>query len=64
MLLQIRAGIRAGNVGYFRRAAAGDDLPASNAALWPHVDHPIGGGYKFDMMLDDDHRIALVNQAL
>jgi hypothetical protein len=40
--------------------AFGDHLIA--AALRPHVDDPVGAVLHFQIVLDDHHRVALVNQ--
>jgi hypothetical protein len=42
--------------------AFGDHLAPAVAALRPHVDDPVGGLHHFQILLDDDHRVALVDQ--
>ena len=41
-----------------------DDLAAAVAALRTHVDDPVGGLHDFEIVLDDDHRVALVDQLM
>ena len=40
------------------------DPSAAGSALWTDVDDPVGGFYDFEVVLDDDHRVALVGQAM
>ncbi len=42
--------------------AGGNDLPAAIAAFGTDVDDPIGGFDHIEVMLDDDDRIALIDQ--
>ncbi len=39
------------------------DQSAAVAALGAHVDHPVGGLDDVEVVLDDDHRVALVHEA-
>ena len=39
-------------------------LPSPGAALWSKVDEPVGRTNNIEIVLDDDHRVALVNQAI
>ena len=43
--------------------ALGDDQTAAVAALGAHVDDPVGGLDDIEVVLDDDDRVALVDQA-
>ena len=47
----------------FRRAL-GDHHSAACTTLGPHVDHPVGALDDIEVVLDDDHRVALVHQPL
>ena len=40
----------------------GDDFAAAVAAFGAEVDDPVGGLDDFEIVLDDDHRVALVDQ--
>ena len=42
--------------------ARGDDFAAGVAAFGAEVDDPVGGLDHFEIVLDDDHGIALVGQ--
>ena len=53
-----------GCAGDLLRGALGDDQAAAGAALRAHVDDPVGGLDDVEVVLDDDHRVALVDQAL
>ena len=44
--------------------ALGDHLAAAGAALGPHVDDPVGGLDDVEVVLDDDDRVAGVDDAL
>ena len=44
--------------------ALGDDQAAARAALGAHVDDPVGVLDDVEVVLDDDDRVALVDQAL
>ena len=41
-----------------------DDVPAGLARARPHVDDVVGGADRFGVVLDHDHRVAEVAQAL
>src|SRR5882757_11467904 len=45
----------------FRRTP-GDDFAAAVAAFGAEVDHPVGGFYDLEIVLDDDHGISLRHQ--
>src|ERR1700730_8168267 len=45
----------------FRRAP-GDDFAAAVAAFWAEVDHPVGGFYHFEIVLDHDDGVSLRHQ--
>ena len=49
-------------VGDLLRRALGDHRPAAGATLRTHVDHPVRGLDHVEVVLDDDHRVALVDQ--
>ena len=44
--------------------AGEDDLAAAIAAFGPEVDDPVGGLDDFEIVLDDDDRVALVDQLM
>src|SRR5678815_652098 len=44
------------------RRAGRDDLAAAVAAFGAQVDHPVGGLDDFEVVLDDDNRVAAFNQ--
>ena len=44
--------------------ALGDDLAAVHAGAGAHVDQPVGGAHRLLVVLDDDHGVAEVAQAL
>ena len=44
--------------------ALGDDLTAAEATLGPDVDDPVGVLDDVEVVLDDDDRVALVDEAL
>ena len=50
--------------GHLLRGAGGHHLPAAPAALGTQVDDPVRVGDDIEVVLDDDHRVALVDQAL
>ena len=39
-------------------------MPASGAALRPEIDHPVGGLYHVEVVLDDDDRVAVIAQSM
>ena len=45
-------------------AAFGDNLAAAVASFRPKVNYPIGFGNQVEIMLDDDDRMARINQTL
>ena len=56
-----RGSLRRGD-GFGR---AGDhDLPSPISAFRPEVDDPVGGLDHVEVVLDDDHRVARVDQAV
>ena len=46
------------------RRALGDDVPAVDAGAGPHVDDIVGGADRVLVVLDDEHGVAEVAQAL
>ena len=44
--------------------ASGNDAAAAVAAFRPEVDHPVGGLDDIQIVLDDDHRVSRVAQAV
>src|SRR5262245_51656056 len=44
--------------------ARGDDLSSSLAAVRSQVDHPVGGRDDIEVVLDDEHGIAEVGEAM
>ena len=46
------------------RHSLGDDLAAGFASLGAEVDHPVCGGDKVEVVLDDQHCVAAPDQAL
>ena len=52
----------AGQPGDLFGRAGGDDLAAAVAALGAEVDDPVGGLDDVEVVLDDDHRVALLDQ--
>ena len=51
-------------LGHFLRCAGDHYLAAPVTALRPEVDQPVGSLYHIEVVLDDDHRIALFDQAV
>ena len=49
--------------GDFFRRAGGDDFAAALAAFGAEIDDPIGGFHHVEIVLDDDHRVAQIDQA-
>ena len=49
---------------YFFRRAFGNDLAAAFAAFRAKIDDPVGGLDHIQVMLDHDHRIAMVAQPM
>ena len=46
------------------RCAFGDHFAALDAALWPHVDDPVGGLDDIQVVFDHDHAVALFDQGV
>ena len=44
------------------RGALGNDGSAARSALGAEVNNPVGGLYNVEVVLDDQHRVALINQ--
>src|SRR5690242_6252261 len=60
--LQERAGVAALLPDDLLGRACRDDLAAGVAALGAEVDDPVGGLDHLEIVLDDDHGVALVDQ--
>ncbi len=61
-LFEVFAGGGVGVLGEVFRGAGGDDLTAVLTAFGTHVDNPIGGFDDVEVMLDDDHGIAAIDE--
>ena len=61
---QEMTGMRAIDLYDLLRRSACDDQTAAVAALGTHIDHPVGGFDHVEVMLDHDHRVAGVDQAV
>ena len=61
---QIVGGDAAGRVEHVLQRAGGDHAAAVDAGAGPHVDDVIGGADRVLVMLDDEHGVAEVAQAL
>jgi len=48
--------------GDFFWGAGDDDLPACRASFWAKVDHPVGRFDDVQIVFDDEHRVALVDE--
>ena len=53
------AGVDSGNIF---RAALGNDEASPAAAFWPEIDQPVGGLDDVEVVLDDQHGVALIDQ--
>ena len=60
--LEKRARVAPLHLDQVLRRARGDDLAAAVAALGPEVDDPVGRLDDLEIVLDDDDRVALVDQ--
>ena len=56
------AGVAGLDLGDVLGRALGDDRAAAGAALGAHVDDPVGGLDHVEVVLDDEHRVARVDQ--
>ena len=61
---QVLARRRTGVAGDLLGRALGDDPAAAVAALGPEVDDPVGGLDDVEVVLDDEDRVAAVDQAM
>jgi hypothetical protein len=61
-VLQVAAGPAGLDLGHVLGRAHGDDLAAAVAAFGTEVQQPVGGLHDVEVMLDDDHGVALVDQ--
>ena len=55
-----RAGVAGGDLRHLLGRPLGDDPAAPVAPLGPQVDHPVGRLDDVEVVLDDDHRVALL----
>ena len=62
-LAQIHAGVIAFDGGDLFGRAGGDDLPAPLSPFGAHVDDPVGRLDHLEVVLDDDHGVAQVDEA-
>ena len=62
--LQKLPGVAARRLHDILRRALGDDLAAAIAAFGAEVDDPVGGLDDFEIVLDDDDRVAVVDEAV
>ena len=46
------------------RCPSGDDLPTSITAVRPQIDDPVGALDHLEVVLDDGHGVALVDQTI
>ena len=61
--LQELSGVGGLAGGDLFRRAAGDDFAAAGAAFWAEVDDMIGAFDDVEVVLDDDHALAIVDEA-
>ena len=61
-MFEIFAGGGVGVMGEIFWGAGGDDLTAVLAAFGTHIDNPVGGFDDMEVMLDDNHRVAAVDE--
>src|SRR5690606_34652750 len=62
--VEVGGGEALGALEDFLERALGDDLAAVDAGAGAQVDHPVGVADRVLVMLDDDHGVAEVAQAL
>ena len=55
-------GVTCGIRGDLFGGAGGDDLAAAAAALWAHVDDPVGGFDNVEVVLDDEEGAAAFDE--
>lgn len=60
--LEVLARVALGVLSDLFRRAAGDDLPALVAAFRAHVDDPVGDLDDFQIVLDDEDAVALIDK--
>src|SRR5690349_16832008 len=63
-LLHILAGQRSFGVAQIAGSPLEDDRTALMAAFGSHVDDPVGVANHIEMVLNHDHRIAAIDQAI
>ena len=59
-MASVGAGVRAHSL----RRPFHQDTSSAFAAFWPQIDDPVGGLDDIEVVLDDDHGVALVAQAV
>lgn len=64
MFSQIGGGEGFWMAGNLFWCARGDDLPAIKPAAGAHVDEVIGSGNQIEVVFDDDHRIAELDELI
>src|SRR5690349_24675129 len=62
--LQVAAGIARLDVDDRLRRALRDDPAAARAALGTEIDDPVGGLDHVEVVLDHDHRVAVIAQSM
>jgi hypothetical protein len=63
-LLEIAPRMGGGMFRYLLRSTRDDDLAALVAAFWTEIDDPIGAANHVEVVLNHQHRIALIDQSL
>src|SRR5712692_7482747 len=61
---QVLSGVARRHLGHLLGRAGGDDAATGGAALGAEVDDPVGGLDDLEVVLDDDYRVAGVDQRL
>src|SRR5687767_7776333 len=62
--LQVSSGVRAFDLRDILRRARGHDRPATRAPLGSQIDDPVRGLDHVEIVLDDEHRVSLVDQTV
>jgi len=62
--LEKRRGAAGLGLGDFFRRALGDDLATGVVGFWAEVEDPVGFGGDGHVVLDDDHGVAFIDEAL
>src|SRR5215813_10730614 len=61
---EILAGVALGRLGDRLRRAGRDDASAAGAALGAEIDDPVRGLDDLEIMLDDQHRVAGIDEGV